>query len=141
MYLYRCTIYNFDYTFGEYDDKGCMFFVPAERVAIATTWARGELEAAAKSYCRTVGRERVRILRKLNAPEVIIKLNRDWRTMAACLSLTTIWLGDCYFIDNKVESFYIRVESNFTVSPSLQWTNRLRRRWRLLLALRPPKPN
>lgn len=139
MTCYLCTIYNYDYTFG--DDEALLgpHYVPAVRVARVAVLARNGREAAARAYVRTVGRVRARKLRELNAPAGCLLAETRWRTLARGLGRTSNWLGDCFVYDNRVEAFYVRVERRPAALRAAARGHA--RRWRLLQALRRPSAN
>jgi hypothetical protein len=108
---YTCTIYSHAYTFGS-SSKGStgsdpVFDAPLASVVVS---GRNVREAAARAYVKAVGRKRAKQMRKMgNAPREVIAQEMNGKAIAASLRKTSRRIGECYELDNFVESWLIKV--------------------------------
>jgi len=79
--------------------------------------ARSGREAAAKAYADKIGPLRVLKLKELKelSPtstflDDMMEAELNTRTLAAAFGQVDNWIGRCFFLDNSVETWYVRVE-------------------------------
>jgi hypothetical protein len=134
---FLCTIFSQDSAFGtgESGPQG----QPATLVGTTTIRAASPRLAAAKGYVRCVGRDRAWLLKEvLHAPAGVVRQEIDWKALAPGLMRSETQLGDCYCLDNLVDTWLIKVEPARLASPSRR---RSRRREHLFQSLQRPSPN
>jgi hypothetical protein len=140
---YICTIHSQTHTFagnegspgGDRDGDA-----PLARVVVSGPCPR---QAAARAYVECVGRSRARLLReKHNTPRRVAAQEANPRAIAASLRKMKRPQGDCYLLDNFVQSWSIVVEAVVPMPASPSRPRRLRLPHPVLARLcRTPLPN
>jgi hypothetical protein len=140
--MFRCTIFNHDYTFGT--PTGQVATTPVRVTQVGTVLVKGPAprQAAAQAYVRCVGRQRARLLRQQRqAPRHIAAQEANLGQIAASLRKTKSRIGECYQFDNLVEAWLIMVEPMPSVPCPTPSRSLSSRRKRLLHLLQSPSPN
>src|SRR5262249_23026703 len=106
---YLCTIYTPEQTFsGTNTGLEPSFGSPWAEVEVS---GKSDREAAARAYVQCVGKERARLMRqKLHAPGHIVAQETNRKAIAASLRKTTRRIGECYEMDNFVDTWLIKVQ-------------------------------
>ncbi len=107
MPSYKCKIYNFDYTHDADKDKSEWTTTKVPLIVEAVARGQDEREAAAEAYVLECGLERAYRMRQMGAPTVVIRFEIDVPGIAGELQQSDCWAGKCFYLDNRVEIFYI----------------------------------